>query len=717
MNFTKTMTGSHTDHVTSYAGMLRKLQRADRKQAALYLFCNFISLLLITAYSAMIFSPTVLLVLPEGGDSRKQMMAIYVLALFGCVIFTIYASNLFFRKKSRQLGALMALGASRRRLAPGLFREVLTLSGVSSLSGILAGIPFTVLLWNGFRLLLVDSTEMTLVFDYRFLWLSTLFFMIVVSFSCLMAYHYLKRTDIMDIVHEEHKNEPVRAIGRWCGPCGFLLLLAGAVAGYLAPVIYKEVFSAYPPIWLNLFYVPVFVGLYMIMLHTVIHGWRSHRKHPYQNLISRSMMKFQGRQTVNNLLVSTVLIAGAVFAIFYLPMLSVGQLLQLERRPYGYLYHYPDSQDIPGEAEVRALAADHGLSLTDYLESPCIILGCDAWTEIEDERGAFHIEHRDLGIEGCFLSESDYYRLTGQKLAINPGFYYAISNTEETGLYNTNSDCTLFTNMTTRETLPVTFEGYTHCDFLFGDRGIRYNVLNDADFAQIAQGLDTDWRETLVVFNVAGEDSYDFAAELFYTLVGSYDPEYAMPTYYDRVEKIYTNESGEIYWGDTDRMTTISFDSPDSTDFRMYWRYMPKFTELDRHDFARTYAVFLMMFLFISIICMLAAIVICYTRCMTIAMNNRYVFDDLRRLGASPQFLSGEIKSQSKNVFIVPVGVGMGAMYLLYCLIMFGNDGSLTQSEAIPLIACLGLVFLLAGMFYLVYRYTVRRMAKELDIW
>ena len=31
----------------------RKLQKADARQAGLYLFCNFVSLLLITAYSAM----------------------------------------------------------------------------------------------------------------------------------------------------------------------------------------------------------------------------------------------------------------------------------------------------------------------------------------------------------------------------------------------------------------------------------------------------------------------------------------------------------------------------------------------------------------------------------------------------------------------------------------------------------------------------------------
>ena len=98
----------------------QKLQRADRKQAALYLFCNFISLMLITAYSGMMFSPTVQTILPDGGDSRKQMYAIFVLALFGCVVFTVYAASLFFRKKSRQLGILMALGASRSHLAPRL---------------------------------------------------------------------------------------------------------------------------------------------------------------------------------------------------------------------------------------------------------------------------------------------------------------------------------------------------------------------------------------------------------------------------------------------------------------------------------------------------------------------------------------------------------------------------------------------------------------------
>ena len=212
----------------------RKLQKADQKQSYLYLFCNFVSLLLITSYAAMMFSPTVLLILPEGGDSRKQVTMIFVLALFGCVVFTVYASGLFFRKKSRQLGTLMALGASRKRLAPGLFREVLILSSVSSLLGIVAGFPFVYLLWNGFRLFIVDTDEMRLQLDSRCLLLSAVFFVLVVAFSCVTAYRYLRRTNIIDVVHEEHKNEPVRELGRWCGPVGILLIFAGAVCGYEA---------------------------------------------------------------------------------------------------------------------------------------------------------------------------------------------------------------------------------------------------------------------------------------------------------------------------------------------------------------------------------------------------------------------------------------------------------------------------------------------------
>lgn len=699
--------------MTTLKNLEKKLQKADAKTAKLYLFCNFVSLMLITAYSAMMFSPTVLLVLPEGGDSRKQMTAVFVLALFGCVVFTIYASGLFFRKKARQLGTLMALGASGRRLLPGLLKEVVFLSVLSSLAGIFAGFPFVLLLWNAFRLFVTDSAQMVLKLDLKCLYLSAAFCLIVVLFSCMNAYRYLKQTNVMEVMHEEHRNEPVKELGAWCGPIGILLVLAGAVLGYSAPAVYQKLFSAYSPAWVNLLYAPVFAGLYMIMLHTVIHGWRSHKKHPYKNIIARSMMKFQGKQTVNNLLVSTVLIAGSAFAIFYIPMLSTGHTMEVNSRPYDYYYHYRADQKVPVKEEISLLAAAHDLSIKDFKSAPYLSLAFDGITEIEDEGQKFHYERISLFGEGKFFSETAYRLLTGTEITVSRGTYLAVSNASETGLYYLNSDATLLTNMVTQETLPVTFAGYAHYDLLTDQKG--YYVLNDQDYEVIAQGLTPDWMGTAAFFNIDGKDSYAFAEDFFNTLVASFGPECELPIYYDRVSKYYSDQQGEVYWGDTPRMTKISFSEPDTSDFRLYWTYMPKSRMLDRTNFLRTFSVYLMMFLFIAIVCSLAAMVISYTRCMTILLNNRYVFDDLKRLGASPSFLMKEIKAQAGPIFQIPSAVGMSAMYLLYALLMFGNDGKITGAEIGGLIVCFFILSLLAGIYYLIYRYTIKNMCRQLN--
>jgi len=88
------------------------LRRKNRGQYALLAGCSFFSVLLITAYVCMMRSPTILSVLPEGGDSRKQVMMVFVLAVIGCAVFTAYAAGLFFRQKSRETGVFLALGAT-----------------------------------------------------------------------------------------------------------------------------------------------------------------------------------------------------------------------------------------------------------------------------------------------------------------------------------------------------------------------------------------------------------------------------------------------------------------------------------------------------------------------------------------------------------------------------------------------------------------------------
>ena len=695
----------------------RKLRKADKKQAVLYLFCNFISLMLITAYSAIMFSSTVQNIFPEGGDSRRQMYMIFVLALTGCLVFTVYASSLFFRRKSRQLGILMALGASRKRLAPGLFLEVLILSCSSSLLGILAGVPAVILLWKFFRTFLTDSAEMVLVLDFRFLLVPAgMFLTAAVSVSAL-AFLYLRKTNIIDVVQEEHKNEPVKEPGRWCGFAGILILIGGAVLGYYHSAIYEAVFHRYSPGWMNVSYLPVFIGLYMIMLHTVVHGWGSRRKHPYKNIIARSMMKFQGKQTVNSLIVCTVLIAGGCFAMFYLPVLYTSSFLDAKSQQYDYSFHYRADQTLPNQKEIADTAAGYDVSLKDWTEGSYITLALDGRKEIEGEDGAIHLEYHRMLAEGKILSESTFNRITGQNADVPRGSFSAISNDEETATYWVTSRDSVFTNPETRRELSLKFHGFLHFSLLTDQIG--YYVMDDDDYAVISHGITPYWSGSLVFFNVDGKDSYPFASRLYHMLIASFDKDCLTSVYYNRVKELTdSSKSADSGAGGSQEFlkNDMSGLSPDAADFRLYWTYMPKFRILTASDFMQTFSVFLMTFLFICIICLTAAMVIAYTRCQTIAINNRYVFDDLKRLGASPAFLRKEVRLQCGNVFKIPAVTGMSAMSLLYGMVLFANDNRFSRSEILGFLLCMAVMAVIAAFFYGIYVHTLRIVCMELEI-
>lgn len=273
---------------------------------------------------------------------------------------------------------------------------------------------------------------------------------------------------------------------------------------------------------------------------------------------------------------------------------------------------------------------------------------------------------------------------------------------------------TRLTNMSFRQELNTEFAGFLYDDMLIDQ--IVYYVLNDADYEIISSGLTEEWKGSIAFFNVEGKDSYSFANELFHTIVNSFGTECEFGIYYDPIAKIVANEKEEVYWGDTGVASKVSYSNPDASDFRFYWAYMPKFRILDLNDMIRTFAVYIMMFLFITIVCMMAALIISYTRCQTIALNNRYVFDDLKCLGASHDFLTRELKYQCKIVFWIPSVVGMSSMYFLFGFILYGNDGKIVKSEIGGLLVCLIVLALFSGLIFLVYEKTVRMVKKQLDI-
>lgn len=707
----------------SFSEVYAALRRANRKQYALLIGCCFFSVLLITAYVCMMRSPTILTVLPEGGDSRKQVMMIFALTAVGCGVFTTYASGLFFRQKSRETGVLLALGASRRQLRHELGRELALISFGSCAAGALLGTPLAWLVWRVFRLLLVDTDEMPLSFDPQAYLFALAFSAFVVVMLFFMGARFIRRTNIIDIVQESHKSEPVRDVKRWYGPAGIALMVLGGFLGYSVPGWIIHGLHWYPPEGLtSIFYLPALIGLYMVLLHTVVNGWR-HGKNRYKHLITTSMMKFQGRQTVRNMLVMTLLIAGAYFASFYTPMLGVGTMLGYDSRPVDFAYHYRADQNLPGRDEVETLAREEGVQLTSWQAQPAAVLGVDGMGSVETETAVgttYTTDYYDLLMEGIFLSESAFNALTGQAVDIAPGTVTGIFTVENGGNGMFGGDATLLTNMVTGDTLRVTpAEEKIPYDMLFG----RY-VMDDGDYAKITQGLTDEWRQTQIFFNVAdAEKSYDFAKRLFNEIVDRSGIEVAQLDAYDQVCEIVAEQRGEKYFSSRENAASyglelIDYDKRDSSSFRLYWKYMPQFRALDKADFIKTTAVFLMLFIFIAIVCFAAVIVIAFTRCMTIAVVNARVYDDLRHLGASNDYLFQSVRGQVSRVFLVPAVAGTALIYAFYAMILYfnGDPAAITPSEGAGLLACLGLIAVLSAGFYGVYRLTRRSVCRALHI-
>ena len=705
-------------HFSEVYALLRK---RNRRHYALLAGCCFFSVLLITAYICMMRAPTILAVLPEGGDSRKQVMMVFVLAVIGCAVFTTYAAGLFFRQKSRETGVFLALGASRTQVQRELYRELGGISLGSCAAGVVLGGPLAWVMWQLFRLFVVDTEEMHLSFDPSAYTLSLLFSIFVISMMFILGGRSVKRTNIIDIVQESHKSESIRDVPRWYAPLGIGLLVLGTLLGYLMPSFFIRVLHWYAPEWLSAsFYLPALIGLYLILLHTVVNGWNG-KKRLYRDLIATSQMRFQGRQTVRNMLVMTLLIAGAYFASFYAPMIGAGAILGYDARPMDYAYHFRSDQDIPQEAEVRALAEEYGVTITDCAQVPLLRLAVDGTTSVEEEGPmgfTWREEYREVLCSGLFLSASGYEALTGTAVELVPGEVRGIVDFENGGggVFDPNID--IITNYLTGQRLEVTaLEPLTTSENLFG-----YFVLNDQDFAVMSEGLTDEWREIQVCFNVERcEDTYDFAKALFNKIVDRSTMEVAQFDGWDPVTRDHDIKESGKYLLDREHSAEVGFppidyNQRDSSAFRLYWQYMPQFRILDKSDFVKTMAVYIILFVFIAVVCFAAVFVIAFTRCMTIALTNRKVYDDLRHLGASNAYLRRSVRGQVKRVFLTPALVGTALIYAFYILIMLFNSGTLeiTTGEAAGLLTSLCIIGAVSALLYGVYRLTLHKVNNAL---
>lgn len=231
-------------------------------------------------------------------------------------------------------------------------------------------------------------------------------------------------------------------------------------------------------------------------------------------------------------------------------------------------------------------------------------------------------------------------------------------------------------------------------------------------FEKMESSLSKEWKQTAFFFKVS-QDSFELGMDLYNAFYQCFEKEDMIFAGYDKVSAISAYEAGKEYWADDPAYSFFATLDKNSPEFQREWIYFPFFKIMMIQNTLRNYAVFFMLFIYVVIVALTSSWLIAYTRCITMGMHDKYVFETLEKLGASEAFRMKELKKQISAIYRLPTIIGLVVVYFLFVLILYGNDGGrFTSSEIVGLIICLGIEVLVGMITYLCYRIALQKVKR-----
>lgn len=691
---------------------LRKRNKENYKQLQ---FCVMFAAFLVSSFISIVMNPAIQKALPPGGDSRKQVYMIFCIAVIGCFVFTIYAAGLFLRYKSHEIGIFLALGTEKKRLSKALYSDLGKIILTQSAIGIGAGMVMAFIALCIFKTAFPLSVDKVAFISLPGMAVPVLFCILAGVSIMVQARRFTKKSNIMDILNEQRKNEPLKDnIKSGYLIIGLVCLIAGIlIAGVGAP-IYTQYTKQSLGIWPSMFYLVSLFGLYRILIYSVIvHKRGKNPQKYYKNIISYGLLKFQGRSIVKNMLIISLLIICGLFACLYSPTKYILDQEAVRSNPVDFVFYYPLNADELEKEDIMELAEDFNVKIRNYHEAEFIrLLGSGVDRSDIDESGKLIEIYQKEHMYYSFLNESAYNKITGQNIEIEDGTYKLLINDVmyENIFYNFK-DLDYVTNQYTDLKKEFKSAGTEKYGGLVNGRGVngasRY-VISDADYEVLSKGLPEEMRVRNILFGVEDIDnSYPFAKELYKKYCDSASENMLQMSAYDEhQEQLSLKEKGRYSYAG------IIQPDPQHPEEQADWRYAPSFKILDMKNGFLSFAIFYMLFIYVTVICLAAAGIISYTRSMTVAVKNQKVFEDVKKLGANKEYLNGILTNQIKKVFVLPTVMGCLIMLLWFPLMLWQNDGILTGTEIIIIGVELLLCIAIAAYQLVIFKVSMKKAEK-----
>lgn len=691
---------------------LRKNGKANYKQ---FNFCFLFAVLLIATFISIASNSAVKTVLPPGGDSIKQVYMIFGVAFIGCLVFTIYAGNLFLRYKSKEIGVFLALGTPKKQLARALYQDLLSIISVGIGLGIIIGTILSYIILKIFQLCVSVKINKVSLVSLNGIMVSLLFGCIAGGCILFLAARFMQRTNIIDIINEDRKNEKFKKNidNKYLliGVCSLVLGLL--VIGVVVPVYVrtsKQILGA----WTNLFFIFVIWGIYRIMVYSIsIHKRGRNPQNYYNNIIAYGMLKFQGSSIVKNMLVITLLIICSIFACLYTPGQYLTSQKSIREDPVDFSMSY--LMDVNGidQDRIYKLAKENNVVITDYHEINFIrLLGSGINRENVDSNGKLIEEYEQSRYYYACMSVEEYNKLTGSQVELESGHYFLLAKKSmHENIYNKFDDLDYLKNPYTERGMGMIYDGNLDGSKITEQNGFdtfsRY-VINNNDYKMLSEGLPDDKLMRSVLFNVEDiENSYPFALELYKIFCQNASNNMLHLTYYDEYqEEVSLSENGYYDYGETILL------SPEHPEENPDWKYLPNFKILKIENGFLAFAVFYLLFIVVTIICLAAVGIVSYTRSIAMVVSNLDTFNDIRKLGANEAYLCKVLKKLIRKVYVLPTIIGCVAMLVWYPLMLWQNDGRITSGEMLVILLEVGLCGGICFYQYIFYSASVRKTHK-----
>lgn len=396
----------------------------------------------------------------------------------------------------------------------------------------------------------------------------------------------------------------------------------------------------------------------------------------------------------------------------YYPLDLVTAGLSAENKSADFSIPFRTEDDIFDKEEIEALAYKYDVGITDYRESHFanLLTGMIERDLNEKKELVSELVEKDKYCD--FINVNQYNEVFGSRLSLEPGWYYTIVMSDSGESYFQNSDDLRYVYDAHGNRKEVAFKGEVENDHLLGaGLGDAKYILSEADYQSVAVDLSPENMISSIIFNMDDEGKqHDFSLEIYRTILSRTSEDAAVNSEYDRYQEEKARQKGEEYFNSEKLEMSV-----DNADLMNDWKYYPLITEIYSSALFQYAAVLLFLFSYIAIICLIAVMVILYTRAMTLGINNRHIYLDLYKLGASEEYVESCVRGQLKSLFVVITGIGCVTSVLLKGSFFVGNDLYISQTEISTFFFMILTILCVFGLMYVVYKVTVKNLMAVIN--